>query len=224
MSSLSKEILTDKVPFYAKLSKNEKIEFEYRIKEFLLNVDVIGIDTSIEETDKLLVASSAIIPIFHFKDWRYQNIDEVLIYPNAFNRSFNTNGKGRSILGMVGSGPMEGKMILSKSALHRGFSNETDKKNTAIHEFVHLIDKSDGLMDGIPKLLLERPYTIPWFDLMNRKMSEIQRKKSDINSYGASSQIEFFAVASEYFFERPELLAKKHPKLFRSLRLIFNKR
>ncbi|MGK0390534.1 MAG: Mlc titration factor MtfA (ptsG expression regulator), partial [Maribacter sp.] len=58
-------------------------------------------------------------------------------------------------------GYMEGKMILSKPALHHGFDNGTDKRNTAIHEFIHLIDKMDGNIDGIPTLLIERPYMLP---------------------------------------------------------------
>ena len=56
-----------------------------------------------------------------------------------FNENFDTKGSGRRILGMVGSGYMEGKMILSIPALRLGFANESDKKNTAIHEFIHLI-------------------------------------------------------------------------------------
>ena len=118
-----------------------------------------------------------------------------------FNLDFETSGGDRNILGMVGNGYMEGKRILSKPALHFGFDNTTDKKNTAIHEFVHLIDKADGAVDGVPSLLLERPYVIPWLDLMNKKVEEIYNRKSDINPYGGTNRQEFFAVVSEYFFE-----------------------
>jgi len=113
-------------------------------------------------------------------------------------------------------------MILSKPALKLGFANESDKKNTAIHEFVHLIDKTDGSIDGIPELLLEKQYTIPWIDLINKKIDEIYDNKSDINPYGGTNRAEFFSVVSEYFFERPKLLAKKHPKLYDLLEKIFN--
>jgi len=121
-----KIILNRYVSFYNSLSGEEKNRFEYKVQEFLLNCRITGIDTSIDTTDKLLVASSAVIPIFQF------------------NENFETDGSDRGILGMVGSGYMEGKMILSKPALRHGFKNESDKKNTAIHEFVHLIDKTDG--------------------------------------------------------------------------------
>lgn len=113
-------------------------------------------------------------------------------------------------------------MILSKEALHKGFSNESDKKNTAIHEFVHLIDKMDGKIDGVPGVLLQKQYAIPWIELMNKKMDEIYENESDINPYGGTHQSEFFAVASEYFFERPKLLERKHPVLYKMLERIFN--
>lgn len=215
-------ILSSKVVFYNALSKEEKVHFEFKVQEFLLNCRITGIETTIDQTDRLLVASSAIIPIFEFKNWRYFNLDEVLIYPASFNMDFESSGEGRSILGMVGTGYMEGKMILSKRALQQGFSNERDKKNTAIHEFVHLIDKMDGTVDGFPALLLEKQYAIPWMDLIDQKINEIYESRSDINPYGGTNRQEFFAVTSEYFFERPKLLEKKHPKLYGLLEEIFN--
>jgi Mlc titration factor MtfA (ptsG expression regulator) len=214
--------LNKKVGFYISLNKEEKDRFEYKIQEFLLNCRVTGINTQVNENDKLLVAASAVIPIFEFTEWRYSNLHEVLIYPGMFNDQFETAGGDRNILGMVGTGYMNGKMILSKKALHAGFVNETDKKNTAIHEFVHLIDKLDGHIDGVPSLLLEKQYAIPWLDLINKKIEEIYANKSDINPYGGTNREEFFSVTSEYFFERPKLLAKKHPELYKLLQEVFD--
>jgi Mlc titration factor MtfA (ptsG expression regulator) len=214
-------ILSKEVSFYNSLSKEEKTRFEYKVQEFLLNCRITGIDTSVDATDKVLVASSAIIPIFGFSDWKYVNLHEVLLYPSRFNEDFQTEGSDRGILGMVGSGYMEGKMILSRPALKHGFKNESDKKNTAIHEFVHLIDKMDGSIDGIPSLLLEKQYAIPWIDLINKKIDEIYAGKSEINPYGGTSRAEFFSVVSEYFFERPKLLAKNHPDLYKLLKILF---
>ena len=217
-------ILAQKVSFYNSLNEQEKNRFENKIQAFLLNCRITGIDTEIDTTDKLLVAGSAVIPIFAFDDWKYTNLYEVLIYPGMFNEKFETAGKGRRILGMVGSGYMEGKMILSKKALHDGFQNETDKKNTAIHEFVHLVDKIDGKIDGIPTALLKKQYAIPWLDLINQKIAQIYANSSDINPYGATNRQEFFAVTSEYFFERPKLLKKNHPKLYDLLEEIFEQK
>ena len=217
-----RKILAEKVGYYNTLTKDQKVLFEFKVQEFLLNHKITGVGTSAEIEDKILVASSGVIPIFAFPTWKYKNLQEVLLYPNRFNEQFQTTGEHRNILGMVGTGYMEGKMILSKPALHHGFSNVSDKRNTAIHEFVHLIDKADGTIDGLPSLLLERPYTLPWIDLINKKIDEIYESKSDINPYGGTNRAEFFSVVSEYFFERPKLLAKKHPELYYVLEEIFD--
>ncbi len=214
-------VLNRDVSFYNSLSEEEKKRFEYKVQEFLLNCRITGIETRVDTTDKVLIASSAVIPIFEFGDWKYSNIHEVLLYPSLFNEKFETEGSGRGISGMVGNGYMEGKMILSQQALKHGFKNESDKKNTAIHEFVHLIDKTDGSIDGIPSLLLEKQYSIPWIDLINKKIDEIYDGESDINPYGGTNRAEFFSVVSEYFFERPKLLAKNHPDLYNLLKRVF---
>ena len=121
-------ILAGKVAYYNTLSKEEKGLFEYKVQEFLLNCRITGVQTQVDTTDKLLVASSAIIPILKFSQWKYTNISEVLVYPSLFNEDFKTEGSGRRIAGMVGNGYMEGMMILSKQALRLGFANESDKK------------------------------------------------------------------------------------------------
>ena len=219
-----RKTLFEKVTFYSNLNQAEKQQFEFKVHEFLINCTITGVETEVNEYDRVLVAASAIIPIFAFPDWQYFNLKEVLLYPGLFNEQFGTDGESRSIAGMVGTGYMEGKMILSKQALHHGFRNESDKKNTAIHEFVHLIDKADGNIDGIPSLLLEKQYAIPWIDLIQKKIEEIYEGESDINPYGATNKTEFFAVISEYFFERPKLLQQKHPELYKLLERIFNQK
>ena len=214
-------ILVEKVAFYNCLNEEDKIWFESDMLDFLSLVRITGIEVKIDDTDKVLVAASAIIPIFAFKDWKYNTINEVLLYPNSFNYQFETAGKDCSVLGMVGEGAMNGTMILSKPALLHGFLNETDKQNAAIHEFIHLIDKTDGAIDGIPENLLGKQYVLPWINLIANEIEQINKGKSDINPYGATSKTEFFAVAGEYFFESPQLLKIKHPELYSLLEQIF---
>lgn len=218
-----RSILESKVPFYTDLTPKNRNHFEFKIQEFILNMTFSGVQVEVRDEDKVLIAASAIIPIFNFKDWRYNNLDEIILYPNAFNQNFDLEGPDRRILGMVGSGFMEGKMILSREALHHGFQNETDKHNTAIHEFIHLVDKADGQIDGIPAVLLEKQYVLPWMQMVMNKITEIRKRDhKDINPYGATNQAEFLAVIGTYFFERPKLLKRKHPELYKLLCEIFD--
>ena len=226
LSNKAKLILNSKVSFYRALPVEEKKFFEFKVSEFLENVKISGINISVNEADGLLVAASAIIPIFRFPDWQYLNVKEVLLYPDSFNEDFQTDD-GRDAsgipdnIGMVGDGPLNDKMILSKPDLHWGFANEWDGTNVGIHEFVHLIDKSDGSVDGVTKLFLEKKYIIPWVGLIHKNMEEIFKGRSDINPYGSKDKTEFFAVVSEYFFENPEKFKAKHPELYEMLENMF---
>lgn len=217
-----RSILGSTVQFYKNLDENGKKQFEERMQYFLSGIRITGIGTTVEDKDRVLIGASAIIPIYAFPEWEYINLHEVLLYPETFNEEFEQEGNRRTVLGMVGSGAMQHVMILSQPALREGFSNKTDKNNTAIHEFVHLVDKTDGEVDGVPEVLMQHQYTLPWLDMMHRNIREIIKDKTDINPYGATSQAEFFAVAAEYFFERPDLLRSKHPELYDMLCRIFN--
>ncbi len=213
--------MDQRVTFYSNLQQQEKERFESSIIRFLNQVSIVGVKTEIGIEDKLLVASSAIIPVFGFPQWEYVFLDEVIVYPELFNHNFQLGAEDSLISGMVGSGHMEGKMILSKKSLHHGFSNSRDKKNVGIHEFIHLIDKQDGVIDGVPSVLWDHTSSIPWLTLINEKIHKIRNTSSDINTYGGTNQQEFVSVAGEYFFERPHLLKKKHPKLFQALKMVF---
>ena len=87
---------------------------------------------------------------------------------------------------------------------------------------MHLLDKADGATDGIPEALLHQQYTIPWIKYMSEAIHHIKTGQSDIDVYGATNQAEFFAVAAEYFFNRPDLFKINHPELFALMEKIFN--
>jgi Mlc titration factor MtfA (ptsG expression regulator) len=218
-----REILSEHISYYNRLDEKNKLRFEEKIKEFLSYVRIDGIDITVEDLDKLLVAASAVIPIFGFKKWKYDNLRNVLLYPASFNpEEFLASGYEKNTLGMIGNGPMQRVMILSKPALRSGFMNKGSRANTGIHEFVHLLDKEDGEVDGLPEALLNRKYNSKWIELMNKNIGMIMQERSDINPYGASNKAEFFAVASEYFFNLPGLFKENHPELFELMCLIFN--
>jgi MtfA peptidase len=218
----ARKILRKDVAFYQKLNKAEKRRFEDMMLDFLARVTIDWVGGEPDEKDRVLVAASAVIPIFGFDKWRYQNLTSVVIYPDTFNHDFQFEKGQRNILGMVGSGFMNGQMVLSQRALRAGFKPSSGASNTGIHEFVHLLDDSDGAVDGIPENLMNNQYILPWLDLMQKEMQRIQKKKSDIDAYAATGEQEFLAVAAEYFFERPDRMKNKHPELYELLEKIFH--
>ncbi|WP_232373004.1 M90 family metallopeptidase [Pinibacter aurantiacus] len=217
------DMMEKHVAFYRNLSAEDQARFVDKVKDFLSYVRIHGVNTEITELDKMLVAASAVIPIFGFDEWKYHTVKDVLLYPGSFNNeNFSTENGDLRTLGMVGDGAMQQVVVFSLPSLREGFRRERDKENTGIHEFVHLLDKEDGAVDGIPEILLTKQYSIPWLKFMSQEIGKMKNNRSDINIYGATNKAEFFAVASEYFFQQPHLFKEKHPELFELLEKIFH--
>lgn len=222
LSSQDKRLLKENVEFYRNLTQEKKKSFEDQLTFFLSTVKIEGVGLELDQLDRLLVGSSAVIPIFGFNNWRYKNLTAVVLYPDTFNKDFQFEEGDRNIMGMVGTGYMNGQMILSQTALRHGFSKSAGKSNTGVHEFVHLLDEADGAIDGVPEHLLGHEYSHPWIQMIHQEINKIEKNHSDINPYAATNEAEFFAVVSEYFFEQPDTLKDKHPELYKLLSKIFD--
>jgi hypothetical protein len=223
---LWRDMLTHKVLFYQRLNIQDKGLFEKRIRLFMATKNIEGIDVEIDDFIRLMVAASAIIPTFGFPNYNYPHVHSILIYPNSFDEEFQTQrfeGHKELILGMVGNRFMNGTVILSKPDLVMAFDGIPHKENVGIHEFVHLLDKEDGVIDGIPELLLQHRYVGPWLHEIKKEMMKIEAGHSDINPYALTNNAEFLAVVSEYFFENPDKFRKRHPQLYHFLSLAFDK-
>ena len=99
-----RQALEGKVAFYAELSAEEKRRFEHKVQEFLLHFRITGAETYLDDLDRLLAAASAVIPVFRFKDWRYRNLNEIVIYGDSFNTRFEAARDGSKVEGLLGSG------------------------------------------------------------------------------------------------------------------------
>jgi MtfA peptidase len=210
--------------FYRNLDEEDKHIFNQRVLFFLAEKKIEGISTEIDDEIRLLVAASAIIPTFAFPFFEYPNLNQVLIYPNSFDRSFQTaryQGHEQDIAGMVGNGFLNGNLLLSKPDLVRGFRDRS-LHNVGIHEFVHLLDMADGAVDGLPEIFLANAYAIPWLQVIRAEVKKIRQGESDIDPYGLTNNAEFLAVVSEYFFDDPQKLEGAHPELYRFLCTIFH--
>jgi Mlc titration factor MtfA (ptsG expression regulator) len=215
-------VLQAEVAFFRALDPAEQVRFRREVQTFLGEKRVTGIKTEVDARTRVLVAASAVIPIFGFPEWEWDQINEVLVYPSRFDGEFRLGRDSAAhTLGMVGTGLMNGLMILAKPDLVQGFRNPGDKRNVGLHEFAHLVDKADGQIDGIPAVGLDRQALGPWVELVRGEMAAIADGKSDLDRYALTNEAEFFAVATEYFFERPGVMQRKHPELFAMLERVF---
>ncbi len=214
------EVLDSRVAYFRALDDIEKECFRQLVKLFLHDVRITGVGTEIDDTVGVLVAASAVIPIFGFHDWEYHRLGEVLIYPQAFGEEYQESKKAEfDILGMVGLHQLRGVMILSKPSLIAGFEKGSGEDNVGIHEFAHLVEV-DEVENGLPP---EIPWQAVshWVQYVARELAD-PRNPASIRGYAYTNEHEFFAVLSEYFFKSPGLLEKKEPELYRMLEKMFH--
>ncbi|WP_455244466.1 zinc-dependent peptidase, partial [Petrachloros mirabilis] len=214
-------ILHSHVAFFVALNDSEKVRFRQLVQIFLDEVRITGIRTDVDNTIRVLVAASAVIPIFGFHDWEYHRLREVLIYPDAFDDAYrSTGGRDEHILGMTGLRHLSGVMILSKPAFLLGFDHQSGKQNVGIHEFAHLIEKEAsqyGLPPEVPWMAVRQ-----WVRYVGRELGHPSKHGARFSDYAYTNEHEFFAVLAEYFFTSPDSLKHRDPALYRLLRDLFH--
>ena len=214
-------ILRAHVAFFLALDEAGKIRFRQLVQIFLDEIRITGIRTDVDETIRVLVAASAIIPVFGFHDWDYHRLHEVLIYPDAFDDAYRTKGGAdEHILGMVGLHHLSGVMILSKPALLAGFSQQPGTHNVGVHEFAHLVEQEAveyGLPPEVPWMAVRQ-----WVRYVARELAHPSPRRTHVSEYAYTNEHEFFAVLAEYFFTSPERLKRRDPALYALLRDLFH--
>ncbi len=213
-----REILLEHVQFYRTLNDEGRGYFEKRVQVFLDEKRITGVGTEIDDRTRVLVASAAIIPVYKIEDWEYDTLEEVLVYPESFDRDYNFASGERDMLGMVVQSTSS--LIISKRELLKGFCSPGGG-NTAIHEFIHKIDEGDGEIDGLPVLMLSRGELAEWRGIRAAEIERIEAGRSDLDPYALTGEAEFLAVAGEYFFKNPAKLKSGSPELYGILKKIF---
>lgn len=153
-------------------------------------------------------------------EYPYPGLDVIRVYPSTF-RTETTERLGDGwIQGLeshrLGESSQRGFVVLSWDAVRRGGQVE-DGHNVVLHEFAHQLDTQDGVADGAPPL--PRALYGPWARVLGDSFEELQddvaaHRRSVLDRYGATSPAEFFAVATETFFEQGTALKAQEPELY----------
>ncbi|KPK40104.1 MAG: hypothetical protein AMJ65_10870, partial [Phycisphaerae bacterium SG8_4] len=149
----------------------------------------------------------------------------ILVYPHTYaaattSSDGNITIEGRSV--RLGESWQNGPVVLAWDSVTGGTSNIADARNVVLHEFAHQLDQQDGAADGAPNLEHRSRY-VAWARVLGAEYERLQRSKkkhrrSVMNQYGATNPAEFFAVATETFFEKAKQMKKRHPELYDELR------
>lgn len=219
-------ILKKNFPIFPYLSESQVAKLINLIKRFLHQKKFVGC-SGLEMTTEIQVtiAAGACLLILNHRRDPYSKLGWIYVYPSAFIAHRETaNALGvvsKERVGLLGESWSSGKVILSWDDVAKGVRNFTDGHNVLLHEFAHQLDTEDGSANGAPILRQGQAYA-SWAAVLSKEFLSLQkdvsrRRKDVIDSYGATNPAEFFAVATETFFEQPEKLKCEHPQLFEEL-------
>lgn len=214
----SREWLERCVPLYRSMDDAARLRFENDMKIVLDEWTYEGVD-EVEVTTKMKigVAAGAALLLHGRADWELPRHQTVLFYPDRFDSDYMLNEDAA----FDGMAHQQGPIILSSVALEESWEHTDDANNVVLHELAHLLDYKNEFADGVPSLL-NPGSAVAWQELVRKEMWRIRHRRSLLRGYGATNPAEFFAVAVENFFERPDALADKHPQLFAALEALFN--
>lgn len=225
-------IIQRNVPYYHCLSASEQIELQKLIQVFLHEKQFEGCG-GLEITDEIRVtiAAQACILLLGRKTEFYPTLRAILVYPTSYIAPITRVDADflvtEGIEARFGESWSHGYVILSWDDVLRGASDIHDGHNLVFHEFAHQLDEESGAADGAP-LLPKHSMYIAWARVLGSEYEQlvrntVQNRPTILNKYGATSPAEFFAVATEFFFEKPIELKKHHPHLYDQLRLFYSK-
>ena len=222
-----RRVLRRRVPAVARLPPDLQQRLKSHIQVFLAEKPFIGCaGQTIADDQRVTIAAQACLLLLGQPRPRYYpRLREVLVYPDAFvvNRVMAQAGgvvqERRQALS--GESWSQGRVILSWADTLAGAADPADGRNVVVHEFAHQIDQDKGVADGRP-WRVSRAQRERWAQVMGEAFERLRQQPSAlISNYGATEPAEFFAVASELFFEQPQALAAEVPAVYRELALLY---
>ncbi len=215
--------LLERYDHYERMDAAWRARFEDDVRLFLAETRITGIGVEATEELRLLVAASAVSLSVGWPDYEWDQLTEVLLYPDDFDRDYAFGGHERS-----GETHAWGTVILSAPSLHESFQVPDDAYHVGIHEFAHLLDVDQTHFDGIP-VGLSGERAREWVAVAAKEMvrlravarpraggrrGRLDRERSAFDEYGADDAVEFLGVAVEAFFEIPQLVRRQHSEVY----------
>ena len=181
----------------------------------------------VDDTMQLAIALQACLLTLNLDEDSYRGWSEIILYPDEFLRPREEMDEAgvvhhsRDIL--AGESWHGGPLVLSIADVEA--SGQADGFNVVLHEFAHKLDMLNGDANGYPPLhrgmdaaAWARDFSAAYADLCSRvDAGEV----TAIHPYATYDPGEFFAVATEAFFETPRLLDAEYPAVYRQLQQFY---
>ena len=227
-------ILKNKVAHYLFLNDEERFHLEQLVQVFAEEKRFEGCN-GLEVTDEIrvVISAEACMLLLGLPHDLYKYFHTICIYPSTVvvpperQSIFSTSPLVvRSEVAISGQAFKRGPVILVWDAVKKGARHPEIGHNVVYHEFAHILDMLDGHANGVPPLHDMQDYAA-WFRVCTREFNSLIEKSKKgnptfLDSYGATNEAEFFAVATEYFFDKALKMKKTHRDLYDILAGFYN--
>jgi hypothetical protein len=218
-----RRILRRRVPAVARLPADLQVQLKRHIQVFVAEKAFLGCQgQSITDEVRVTIAAQACLLLLGYtRPDYYPRLRQILVYPDAFvvrhDRPVGDGLVQAQRKALTGESWSQGQVILSWAEALAGAADPADGRNVVLHEFAHQIDQDTGVPDGRP-WRPNRAMRRRWDEVMGAAFERLRHEPSaTIDAYGASDPVEYFAVVTEAFFERPQALEAEAPAVYREL-------
>jgi Mlc titration factor MtfA (ptsG expression regulator) len=223
LPATSLAILERKVPVYARMPLDLQRQLQRLVIRFLHQKKIVGCaGLVITEEMRVTIAGQACLLLLNRPTRVYPMLNTILVYPGSFVVDRADVGPGGVVTAteddLLGESWGDGRVILAWDHVQSGAADWTDGQNVVLHEFAHQLDSESGSTNGAPFLGSASRYR-RWAAVLSRDFAKLRRDafyqhQGVLDHYGATDPAEFFAVATETFFEKPQQMALHHAELF----------
>ncbi len=226
-------ILIEKaLPWYRRIPPDLRRDLEGCARVFLdeIPLEPCGALQEVTEEMQLVIATLACLLVVRRPKGmdEFQRLNVVLVHPTSFSTPMEESLGDVSLVDedeRVGESWEEGTVVIAWDAVLSGSLNHSDGLNVVAHEFSHQLDQIDGSSDGAPILDRSDDYQ-SWTSVLSASYDHLRESietgaESVLDEYGTENPAEFFAVATEAFFEHPHALAHETPDLFSELKKFY---
>ena len=210
------------VPLYTRLTESEQARLRDILRILVAEKQWEGCGgLTMTDEVKVTVAAHAALLLLGIDHDYFARVMSVLVYPSGFRAPegwTRADGVVDLSAGALGEAWYDGPIVLAWDSVLEGARDPKDGRNVVLHEFAHQLDYLDGVADGTPPLRHGGDYK-KWQEVMTREYERLKAESERgqpmvLDSYGATNHAEFFAVATEAFFEKSRQMYARHSELY----------
>ncbi len=217
-------------PLAQRLPTDERQRLRLLAARFLQRKRLYPTGIELDETQRLLIAMQACLPVLRIGFRALRGWQGVVIYPGEFKVRHRHHDGSTGVVTerdqvLTGEAWQIGPLVLSWAAVQQDLAQPWDGYNVVAHEIAHKLDMLDGPPDGVPPL----PRGISrraWIDTFQRAYDGLAHavrrgQPAQIDTYAATNPGEYFAVVSELHFSDPTRLERAEPRVASLLRAYY---